>query len=46
MCTHPLAGQTREERILPGSLKAAIRRRSLGKFVFVMSSPQLLTMNE
>jgi hypothetical protein len=46
MCTPPLAGQTRNERTLPGSQKAAIRRRSRRKFVLVMSSPQLLAMNE
>jgi hypothetical protein len=43
----PLAGQTRDERTLPGSQKqqpsAEDPRR---KIVFVMSSPQPLAMNE
>jgi hypothetical protein len=46
MCTPPLAGQRRDERTLPDAHKAATRGGPSKEFVFVMSSPQLLAMNE
>ena len=42
----PLAGQTRDERTPPGSQKQPSEGDPRRKIVFVMSSPQLLAMNE
>jgi hypothetical protein len=41
----PLAGQTRDERTLPGSPKQPSEEDRRREFGFVMSSPQLLAMN-
>lgn len=46
LSTPSLAGQTRDERTLPGSQKQLSAEDPRREFAFVMSSPQLLAMNE